>query len=58
MVEVLLFTNGESSTQRAGQGSGAKRRPTWQMLMQIAKLIFSREQPRLPNKLKQQTLVT
>ena len=58
IVEVLLLTYGGSSTRRAGRGSRAKRRPTLQMLMQIAKLIFSREQPRIPNKLKQQTLVT
>ena len=52
IVEVLLLTYGGGSTQRAGRGSGAKRRPTLQMLMQFAKLIFSREQPRIPNKCK------
>ena len=58
IVEVLLLIYGGSSTRRAGRGSGAKRRPTLQMQTQIAKLIFSWEQPRIPNKLKQQTLVT
>ena len=58
IVEVLLLIYGGSSTWRAGRGSGAKRRPTLQMQTQIDKLIFSREQPRIPNKLKQQTLVT
>ena len=58
LVEVLLLTYGGSSTRKAGRGSEAKRRPTMQMLMQIVKLIFSREQPRIPNKIKQQTLVT
>ena len=58
VVQVLLLIYGGSSTRRAGRGSEAKRRPTLQMLMQIAKLIFSREQPRIPSKLKQQTLVT
>ena len=35
IVEVLLLIYGESSTRRAGQGSGANRRPTLQMLMQL-----------------------
>ena len=48
IVEVLLLIYGGSSTRRAGRGSGAKRRPTLQT--QIAKLIFSREQPRIPSK--------
>ena len=56
IVEVLLLIYGGSSTRRAGRGSGAKRRPNLQT--QIAKLIFSKEQPRIPSKLKQQMLVT
>ena len=58
IAQVPLHTYSGSSTRRTGWGSGAKRRPTLQMPMQIAKLIFSREQPRIPNKSKQQTLVT
>ena len=58
IVQVLLLTCGGGSTRKAGRGSEAKRRPTLQLLIQIAKLIFSREQPRIPNKLKHQTLVT
>ena len=55
---VLLLIYGGSSTRKAGRGSEAKRRPTLQMLIQIAKLIFFGEQPRIPKKLKQQTLMT
>ena len=58
IVQVLLLTCGGSSTRKAGRGSEAKRRSTLQMLIQIAKLIFPREQPRIPNELKQQMLVT
>ena len=56
IVQVPLLIYGGSSTQRASRGSEAKRRPILQMLIQIAKLIFPREQPRIPNKLKQLTV--
>ena len=58
VVQVPLLICGGSSTRKAGRGSEAKRRSTLQMLIQIAKLIFPKEQPRIPNKLKQQMLVT
>ena len=59
IIQVLLLIYVGSSTRKAGRGSEAKRRSTLQVLLiQIAKLIFPREQPRIPNKLKQQMLVT
>ena len=56
--QVLLLICGGSSTRKAGRDGEAKRRSALQMLIQIAKLIFPREQRRIPNKLKQQLLVT